>query len=160
MLDLISDLWSLYSATVIFYVPHPIMNKSLKQTLRKNIAKFIVGAILLGLSIQYLQTHPAEKSSIISSFEILYEKATVFVYKVIGRDRQWATAKHDMQRKFDELLSTATTTNCLSADELLELEETAKDLEREDSDGFADKAIDYNNKGYYYKELIEKECKK
>lgn len=89
-----------------------------KRILWQNIIKFVIGAILLGFSIQYLQTHPAEKTSIVSSFEILYEKMIVLTYKLTGRDREGVNAKNDMKRKFEELIHTATNSNCLSGEEL------------------------------------------
>ncbi|USN54830.1 MAG: hypothetical protein H6765_10300 [Candidatus Peribacteria bacterium] len=49
-----------------------------KKKLPMNIVEFVIGAILLVFCINYLVDHPAEKSSIISGIEVLYQKARIF----------------------------------------------------------------------------------
>ena len=50
------------------------MNQEQKQTFVWNVMKLIVGLILLVISYGYLQNHPAEKVSVVSGFEVMYQR--------------------------------------------------------------------------------------
>ena len=43
-----------------------------------NLVEFLVGALLLVFCFSYLADHPAEKSSIMSGIQVLYQKVMIF----------------------------------------------------------------------------------
>lgn len=57
----------------IYRVSFP-MNQEQKQTFIRNVMKLIVGLVLLFISYGYLQNHPAEKVSVLSGFEVMYQR--------------------------------------------------------------------------------------
>lgn len=85
------------------------MDKEMKTILKNNVIKFIIGIILLSISFVYIQRHPAEKASIFSGFEVLYQRMEVFFYKILNKDSEGLKTKFDLEKTFDELISTAET---------------------------------------------------
>ena len=57
-----------------------VLNKYDKKQLRWNIIKFVIWLILLALSRGYIQKHPAEKVSVFSGFDVLWQKVEVFFH--------------------------------------------------------------------------------
>lgn len=91
----------------------------------RNIVKFIVGIVLLSISYGYIQNHPAEKVSILSWFQVMYERGQVFVYEIFGKDTSVLRQKHRLEQYYEELVRIAESRSCVSPDILSDVLETS-----------------------------------
>lgn len=101
------------------------MDKEQKNMFYWNIVKFIVGIVLLSISYWYIQNHPAEKISILSWFEVMYERGQVFVYEIFGKDTSTLRQKHRLEQYYQELVRVAESRSCVSPDILSDVLETS-----------------------------------
>jgi len=83
-----------------------------RKLLISNTIKLCIGLVLLGCSFFYLKNHPAEKSSILSGFEIVSQKATILSYKLTGRDTDTLEEKYNLENNYKELISTLDNSVC------------------------------------------------
>jgi len=91
----------------IFFVAK--MDKEERTFMRKNLIKLVIGLILLGFSLSYIQNHPAEKASIFSGFEVLWQRAVVYVHKITNTNSEAFQKKYDYKKTYQELISMAET---------------------------------------------------
>ena len=78
------------------------MNREEKKFVRGNIIKLIIGLILLGFSFSYIQNHPAEKASIFSGFQVLWQRVVVYVHKVTNTNSEAFQKKFDYEKTYQE----------------------------------------------------------
>lgn len=107
------------------------MEREEKIFIRKNLVKFVIGLILLGFSLSYIQSHPAEKASIFSGFQVLRQKVVVYVHKVTNTNSEAFQKKYDYEKTYQELVSMATNKECSDSAILTELSETYLNLKKE-----------------------------
>ena len=72
--------------------------------LRGNIIEFMVWVILLWFCINYLGTHPAEKTSILSWVTIMYEKVSIFVWNLLYGDGIERKGQIDLARTYSDIM--------------------------------------------------------
>ena len=101
------------------------MDKEQRNMFYWNIVKFVVGIVLLSISYGYIQNHPAEKVSILSWFQVMYERGQVFVYEIFGKDTSVLRQKHRLEQYYQELVRIAESRSCVSPDLLSEVLETS-----------------------------------
>lgn len=101
------------------------MDKEQKNMFYRNVVKFIVGIVLLSISYGYIQNHPAEKVSILSWFQVMYERGQVFVYEIFGKDTSVLRQKHRLEQYYEELVRVAESRTCVSPDILSDVLETS-----------------------------------
>jgi len=89
------------------------MDREQKEMFYWNIVKFIIGIILLSISYIYIQNHPAEKVSILSWFQVMYERGQVFVYDIFGKDSSVLRQKHRLNQYYQELMRLAESRPCV-----------------------------------------------
>lgn len=135
------------------------MDKEMKKIFRNNVIKFVVGMLLLGVSFMYIQKHPAEKASIFSGFEVLYQRIEVFFYKIMKKDSEWLKHKFDLEKTFGELISTAENKWCVESNILDELRETMIALKKESIADLENNIGNYKRKMGEYKAMIDATCK-
>jgi hypothetical protein len=138
---------------------HVSMDKEMRVIFRNNVIKFIIGLILLSISYVYIQWHPAEKASIFSGFEVLYQRIEVFFYKITNKDSEGLKTKFDLEKTFDELINTAETKWCAQANVLDELREVMASLKRESIADLENNMWNYKRKISEYKAMIDATCK-
>lgn len=97
------------------------MNQDQKQTFIRNVMKLIVWLILLFVSYWYLQNHPAEKVSVVSGFEVMYQRWQIWVYDLLGKDVVWLKQKFRLIQYYEELIRTAENKKCTDVSLLKEL---------------------------------------
>jgi len=107
------------------------MYREEKKFLRKNLIKLIIGLILLSFSYVYLQNHPAEKASIFSGFQVLWQRVVVYVHQVTNTNSEAFQKKFDYEKTYQELIFIAQSENCLDPNILNELNETYLQLRKE-----------------------------
>ena len=107
------------------------MNREERVFVRKNLIKLIIGLILLGFSRSYIQNHPAEKASIFSGFQVLWQRAVVYVHKVTNTNSEAFQKKYDYEKTYEELINMAENKKCVDPAVLTELNETYLKLQKE-----------------------------
>ena len=85
----------------------------------------------MAFSFSYIQAHPAEKASIFSGFQVLWQKVVVYVHKVTNTNSEAYAKKFDYEKTYQELVSMAETKACSDAAILTELNETYLNLKKE-----------------------------
>ena len=80
--------------------------------IRGNIIELIFGAVLLWFCINYLGSHPAEKTSIISGAELMYQKIQVFVGNVFYGDGTLRKEQQDLVRTYGDIISQVKDMKC------------------------------------------------
>ncbi len=86
--------------------------------------KLIVGVVLLFISYGYLQNHPAEKVSVLSGFEVMYQRWQIWVYDIVGKDVVGLKQKFRLVQYYEELIRTAENKKCADLNLLKELHES------------------------------------
>ncbi|MFA6256187.1 MAG: hypothetical protein WC606_03305, partial [Candidatus Absconditabacterales bacterium] len=107
------------------------MNREERVFLKRNLVKLIIGLILLGFSRSYVQSHPAEKASIFSGFQVLWQRVVVYVHKVTNTNSEAYQKKYDYEKTYEELINMAETKKCTDANILTTLNETYVNLKKE-----------------------------
>ena len=107
------------------------MNREERIFIRRNLVKLIIGLVLLGFSWSYIQNHPAEKASIFSGFQVLWQRVVVYVHKITNTDSEAFQKKYDYEKTYEELINMAENKKCVDPAVLTELNETYLKLQKE-----------------------------
>ena len=86
---------------------------------------------MLGFSFSYIQNHPAEKASIFSGFQVLWQRVVVYVHKVTNTNSEAYAKKYDYEKTYQELIHMAESTSCVDPAVVMELNETYLKLKKE-----------------------------
>ncbi len=125
----------------------------------RNIVKFIVGIVLLSISYGYIQNHPAEKVSILSWFQVMYERGQVFVYEIFGKDTSVLRQKHKLEQYYQELVRVAESRPCVSPDILSDVLETSITFSRMPLEELANNIAYFSSKASELDIAIQDSCK-
>ncbi len=135
---------------ILFFII--MINHEEKIFLRRNLVKFVIGLVLLGFSYSYIQNHPAEKSSIFSGFQILWQRVVVYYHKVTNTNSEAFQRKYDYEKTYQELINMAQNKACVDSNVLTVINETYMNLKKEgvktlesDLPGYIRKANEYKN---------------
>jgi hypothetical protein len=131
-----------------------ITNEERKQ-LRKNLIKFTIWIVLLLMSWSYIQKHPAEKVSVFSWFEVLFQKAEVFVQNIFGEHGDLLERKYSMEKYYKELIKMAENNKCMDLSDIREIQDTYKNLKHEKRDNLESVLPDYTKKAYEYDNVVK-----
>ncbi|MCX6822922.1 MAG: hypothetical protein NTX91_02900 [candidate division SR1 bacterium] len=131
------------------------MERAEKKILRGNIIKFIIGLILLGFSVSYMSNHPAEKSSILSGFEVLRQRVAVYYHKVTNTNPAALQKKYDYEKTYEELIKMGESTSCVDPNVMTALNETYLELQKEAIKNLDTDLPGYMRKASEYKTMIE-----
>ena len=137
----------------IFFVVK--MDKEERIFIRKNLIKLVIWLILLGFSLSYIQHHPAEKASIFSGFQVLWQRGVVYVHKITNTNSEAFQKKYDYEKTYKELINMAETQECSDPNILTELNETYLSLKKEWIKTLEENLPWYIRKANEYKHLIE-----
>ena len=131
------------------------MNKEEKKFIRKNLIKLVIWLILLSFSFFYIQNHPAEKASIFSGFEVLWQRAVVSVRKITNTDSELFQKKYDYQKTYQELIRMTKNQWCSDPNILIEINATYRSLKKENIKTLEENLPWYIRKANEYKHMIE-----
>jgi len=131
------------------------MDKEEKVFLRRNIIKFVIGLILLWFSFSYIQSHPAEKASIFSGFQVLWQRAVVYVHKITNTNSEAFQRKFDYEKTYGELINMAEMKKCTDPAILTEINETYLNLQKEWLKTLDENLPGYIRKANEYKQMID-----
>lgn len=131
------------------------MTNEQKKQFKWNIIKLVIGLILLTISRSYLQKHPAERVSVFSGFEVMIQKADVFILNILGKNGELSERKYGMEKYYRELIKMAENNKCLDHNVIVELEDLYHDLKKEHKDALADVLPEYTKKAYEYENIVK-----
>ncbi|MCX6823892.1 MAG: hypothetical protein NT085_02100 [candidate division SR1 bacterium] len=131
------------------------MDKEERVFIKKNLVKLIIGLILLGFSFSYIQNHPAEKASIFSGFQVLWQRAVVYVHKITNTNSEAYAKKYDYEKTYVELISMAETKKCSDPAILTEINETYLKLQKEGISTLDANLPQYMRDANKYKNMID-----
>lgn len=86
--------------------------------------KLVVWLVLLLISYGYLQNHPAEKVSVLSGFEVMYQRWQIWFYDLVGKDVVGLKQKFRLVQYYEELIRTAENKKCTDVSLLKELHDS------------------------------------
>ena len=99
-----------------------------------------------------MANHPAEKSSILSGFDVLRQRVSIYYHKITNTDPQALQKKYDYEQTYQELIKMGNATTCVDPNVMTELNETYLALQKEpiknldtDLPGYMRKASEYRN---------------
>lgn len=110
---------------------------------------------MLGFSFSYIQAHPAEKSSIFSGFQVLWQRVVVYVHKVTNTNSEAFQKKYDYEKMYQELISTMESNDCIPSEALTEINETYLNLKKEGIKTLEENLPGYLRKANEYKNIID-----
>lgn len=131
------------------------LDREEKKFLRNNIIKLVIGLVLLGFSFGYIYNHPAEKASIFSWFEVLWQRAVVYVHKVTNTNSEAFERKYDYEKTYQELIAMAENKACIDPAVITELNETYLKLRKEWLKTLDENLPGYIRKASEYKHMID-----
>ena len=132
-----------------------IISKYDKRQLKKNLIKFWIGTILLLASWIYIQEHPAEKVSIFSGFEVIFQKAEIFLQNQFGKHWELLERKYSMEKYYKELIKMAENNKCINVDVIKEIQDTYHRLKDEKNSDLESVMPDYTKKAYEYDNIVK-----
>lgn len=135
------------------------MDPDRKVEFKRNIVKFVIWLILLLFCYVYIQNNPAEKVSIFSWFQIIFQKATVIFHDIIGKNWELLKRKYSIEKYYKELIKTAEDRKCVSLDIINKINQEYKDLKLEKIETLEWNLPFYSKSSYLLEVEIEKWCK-
>ena len=130
----------------------------LKSKLLVNLVEFIVWVVLLSFCYMYLQSHPAEKTSLFSGVDVIAQKVKIFFTNVTWGNGEDVKMKYKLEQTFDEILSLARSGDCLSDVELEKAEKASTVLKSMDMEEFLEKERTFRTTASLYYTKVKKAC--
>ena len=138
-----------------------VLNKEDKKQLRNNVIKLIIWIILLGLSRGYIQNHPAERVSVFSGFDVLWQKIEVVRHNTFKGNWDLLERKYSLEKYYAELINMAEWNECLSSQDYENLESTYENLKKERNDTLNETLPNYVEQAYRFETLVQDDsCEK
>jgi len=138
------------------------LNSALKERVKKfpmNIVEFLIWIGLLLFCWSYIQSHPAEKSSLFSWLEVIVEKTKVkFSERTTG---QWPELQNKFQlvRTFDEIISLAEwTPDCLTEEDVSKITRAQWKLDALSVEEFIEQERAFTTVANLFYTKIKEEC--
>jgi len=134
------------------------MEKETRKSFIWNIIKFIIWAVLLSISFVYLQNHPAEKVSVMSWFEVMYQRFQIFVHKVVGWDNELLKKKYSLEKYYSELIRMANNQKCIDPRIVKDINEKYSELKDSSLKDLGGDLGEYVRLAYKYDTIVKQWC--
>jgi len=137
----------------------PLLDKEIRKMFVRNIIKFFVWTTLLIICFAYLQKHPAEKVSVLSGFEVMWQKWQLIWHRVFYDDAELLDKRYKLQKYYKELVRTAENCKGIDVETLENLHEdyiVVKDLK---GNALKYELAEYIRLVYQYEAVINQSCK-
>jgi len=129
-----------------------------KKKVMMNLIEFVVWAWLLIFCFSYLQSHPAEKSSLFSGTEAIVQKIKV----TISQRTKWhwwqLAGKYQLERTYEEIMNTAIMWKCLSDEEIKKIQRALDKLKNLNIDEFLQQERAYQTVADIYYKKVKSQC--
>ncbi len=134
------------------------MDPERKVDFKRNVIKFIIWLVLLLFCFIYIQNNPAEKVSIFSWFQIIFQKVAVVYNEIIGKNWELLKRKYSLEKYYKELIKVAEDRKCVPVEMLHKLTQEYKDLRSEEVSKLEENLPFYSRASYQHEVDIEKWC--
>lgn len=134
------------------------MDPERKIDFKRNLVKFVIWLVLLLFCFVYIQNNPAERISIFSWFQIIFQKVSVIFNDVIGKNWELLKRKYWLEKYYKELIKTAENRKCVSVDLIKKINQEYKDLKAQDISDLEANLPFYSRSSYQHEVDIEKWC--
>lgn len=129
-----------------------------KKKFTMNLVEFLIWAALLVFCFSYLQSHPAEKSSLFSWTEAIIQKVKINISQWT-KGHWWELAwQFQLERTFDEILNTWIMWKCLSWDEIEKIQRAVEKLKALDVQEFLKQEKAYKTVAEIYYKKVKEQC--
>lgn len=89
-----------------------------KKKLFSNIVELAVWGALLAISINYLWSHPAEKTSIFSWLEVIMQRVEIIMSNIFHSQWEELREKYDLEKSYVELVALIEEWRCWSLEDV------------------------------------------
>ncbi len=134
------------------------MDPERKIDFKRNVVKFVIWLVLLLFCFVYIQNNPAERVSIFSWFQIIFQKASVIFNNIIGKNWELLNRKYSLEKYYKELIKTAEDRKCVSVDLITKINQEYKSLRTEEIANLDKNLPFYSRSSYQHEVDIEKWC--
>ncbi len=124
-----------------------------------NLVKFIIGLILLFMCFQYLDSHPAEKTSMVSGLQTIYERFSIFVQGIVTWETDALNDKYKLEQAYQELINTIKNSACNIDDTTKQwLNTKYSELKALNIKTYKTKQQDYYDYFVVFNQLLKQKC--
>jgi len=109
-------------------------------------------------SYQYIQENPAEKVSLLSWFQVIYQKGEIAYYRVTGKNVDAIKQKHNLEQYFQELIRITDERSCIDSGIISSLHEDYALLRSLRSSDLSKYLWDLSAAVIEYDEVIQRPC--
>lgn len=141
-----------------FLFVRKIMDPERKIDFKRNVVKFVIWLVLLLFCFIYIQNNPAERVSIFSWFQIIFQKASVIFNEVIGKNWELLKRKYSLEKYYKELIKTAEDRKCVPVELIKKINQEYKSLKTEEIWNLEKNLPFYSRSSYQHEVDIEKWC--
>jgi len=134
-----------------------VLNKADKKQFRNNVIKLIIWIFLLILSRWYIQNHPAERVSVFSGFDVLWQKIEVFRLNTFKWNWNLLEQKYSLEKYYAELIIMAEWNECVSSEDYERLENAYENLKNESKDTLSETLRKYQKDVYEFDAMVKKD---
>lgn len=124
---------------------------------KTSLVQLIIWVILLTIVFFYLEKNPAEKQSILSWPEVLFQNFKVMFYKKFTDKWYWLQEKYSVERTFNELVSTLNYIGC-NDNQLKEVNEVYFELKGINLDWYIENHLYFRQSISNLSKIIDEWC--
>lgn len=123
-----------------------------------NIIEFLIWAILLVFCRFYLQTHPAEKISLFSGVEVMWQKMQVRVSQMSPEDATLLEQKHSLEKTMQEIVLLSKENSCVDAQTKSNIVDSFSRLQAMDLETYKKQQRAFNTVVNLYYTKVKSDC--
>lgn len=134
------------------------MDPERRVEFKRNLVKFVIWLVLLVFCFVYIQNNPAERVSIFSWFQIIFQKVSIVYNDIVGKNWELLKRKYSLEKYYSELIKAAEDRKCVSVELIHKLNQEYKDLKNEGIETLEQNLPYYSRSSYQHEVDIEKWC--
>lgn len=123
-----------------------------------NIIEFTIGTILLAFCRFYLQTHPAEKVSLFSGVEVMWQKVQIWFSQMSVEDADMLNQKHNLEKTMQEIVLLSRENSCVDAEVKENIAESFARLQAMDLETYKKQQKAFNTVVSLYYTKVKEAC--
>lgn len=137
---------------------HEFMTKKAKAF--SNVIEFLIGGILLVFCWFYLQTHPAEKVSLFSGVEVMWQKVQIWFSQMPAEDATLLEQKHSLEKTMQEIVLLSNENSCVDVQTKQNIADSFSRLQAMDLETYKKQHRAFNTVVSLYYTKVKSDCEK
>lgn len=125
-----------------------------------NIIEFLIGIILLTFCWFYLQTHPAEKVSLFSGVEVMWQKVQMWFSHMSEEDATSLQQKDKLEKTMQEIVLLSKENTCVDEKTKQTISDSFAKLQAMDLETYKKQQRAYNSVVSLYYTKVKSDCAK